>query len=188
VVTADLRQTALLVPIPEAERLASRLRRRFDPVALEGIPAHITLTVPFLPAARIDDRVLDDLRGLFSAVPTFAFRLQGLAGFRGVLWLAPDPAAPFLGLVQRLAERYPEAPPYGGLFDTVVPHQTLAMRDDPEALEAVARAVFTAPPLVAVARAVWLMEQGLDGFWETRARFPLGPPLAGGAGVDSAAR
>jgi hypothetical protein len=91
-----------------------------------------------------------------------------------VLWLAPEPAAPFRRLIAALERQYPEYPPYGGQFDEVIPHVTLSTRDDPEAVEEVARQTYGALPIDAVARRVWLMQRGDDAYWEARARFALG--------------
>src|SRR3954449_6978823 len=93
---------ALLVPVPEAGPVVGDVRLRYDPTAVLGIPAHVTLIAPFLPADEVDDGVLADLRELFARVPAFPFRVDGLGGFAGVLWLALDPSEPFLGLMRLL--------------------------------------------------------------------------------------
>ena len=45
--------------------------------------------------------------------------------FPRVLYLAPEPAAPFVELTQAIAARWPDHQPYGGEFDSVVPHVTV---------------------------------------------------------------
>jgi hypothetical protein len=44
--------SAVLVPVPEAERVVSRYRARLDGAAALGVPAHVTVLYPFVPAAR----------------------------------------------------------------------------------------------------------------------------------------
>ncbi len=41
-------QSAVLVPVPEAERVVSRHRIRLDPAAELGVPAHVTVLYPFV--------------------------------------------------------------------------------------------------------------------------------------------
>jgi 2'-5' RNA ligase len=168
------RGTALIVPVPEAERLVARFRAPEDAVRLAGVPAHVTLNVPFLPPERIDDTVLATLDLLFRRTPAFAFSLAGLGAFPGVLWLAPDPDVPFRELIDEIVVRYPEAPPYGGVHEVVVPHLTLAVGDDHGLESEVAEAAFPALPIACAARAVWLLAEDDDGVWQTTARFPLG--------------
>jgi pimeloyl-ACP methyl ester carboxylesterase len=45
--------------VPEAERVVRRHRERFDPAALAGVPAHVTVMYPFVPPPQIDNIVLD---------------------------------------------------------------------------------------------------------------------------------
>jgi hypothetical protein len=40
---ADPTQSAVLVPVPEAERVVSRHRGRLDAAAALGVPAHVTV-------------------------------------------------------------------------------------------------------------------------------------------------
>ena len=48
---------------------------------------------------------------------------------RRVLWVAPEPAGPFLELTDRLADRF-GTPPWDDEFDEVVPHLTVAHASD----------------------------------------------------------
>jgi hypothetical protein len=52
-----------------------------------------------------------------------------------VLYLAPAPETEFRALSSDVAERWPEAPPYGGQFDDVVPHLTIADGQDAGVLD-----------------------------------------------------
>jgi 2'-5' RNA ligase len=123
-------QSALIVPVPEAEPYVAHLRRRFDPAAREGVPAHITLLIPFVAPERIDDIVLDGVRAVLAASPAFDFRLASIARFPGCTYLVPEPSAPFVALTRALVRRFPECPPYGGAYDSIIPHLTVAQTDD----------------------------------------------------------
>ena len=85
--------SALIIEVPEAEPAVRRHRERLDANALLGIPAHITVLAPFMPAQLIDAAVLTRLGQLFAAVSPFAFQLVRTGWFSDhVLWLAPgDP-------------------------------------------------------------------------------------------------
>ena len=68
---------------------------------------------------------------------------------------------------------YPHRPPYGGVFDDVIPHLTVAQAPEPEVLDAVEAEVTRGLPVAAHATEVWLMLQGEDGRWRAGHRFPL---------------
>ncbi|MGH9077451.1 MAG: 2'-5' RNA ligase family protein, partial [Acidimicrobiales bacterium] len=118
-------QSALLVPVPAAEPLVRRWRLAYDPVAPEGVPAHITLIVPWLPPDRLVEPDFARLADVLADVKAFDFCLATVGWFgRRVLWLGPEPAEPFLALTARLAARF-DTPPWGDEFDEVVPHLTV---------------------------------------------------------------
>ncbi|HEX5503013.1 MAG TPA: 2'-5' RNA ligase family protein [Thermomicrobiales bacterium] len=167
-------ESGLLVPAPAAEAAVGRWRERHDPSAPAGIPAHITLLYPFVPPGQIDAALLADLRAFFAGVAPFPFALGRLDRFPGVLYLAPEPAAPFRDLIAALSMHYPQYPPYGGKHATIVPHLTVAHAADPAVLDAGMAAVAGALPLAAVADEAVLMEMDPAGRWHTRERFPFG--------------
>ena len=170
-------ETALIVAVPEAERLVAPLRARLDTSASWGVPAHISVTYPFLPPERIDEEVLAAVRQTVAAVPRFTLRLTGTSWFgEQVLWLAPDPAGPFRQLTARLWARFPEAPPYGGEIADVVPHLTVGHDHPRGTLQAAAAEIQPHLPIRAEVSAVWLIagrpEPGDS--WYAVAEFPLG--------------
>jgi len=171
--------SALVILVPEAEPLVAAYRQRYDPSAAQGMPAHITLHYPFLPPVAIGDDVLAQLQALFAAFPAFPYALSAARAFPDLLYLAPEPEAPFRALIAALAARFPQTPPYGGSIplDKIVPHLTVAHAPDPAELKAL-RARFTvhaAPrlPLALRAGQVWLMDDG-EGLWARRQAFRLG--------------
>lgn len=119
-------ESALIVRVPEAEELVADLRERFDPVARLGVPAHVTILVPFVAPERLDDEVLRRLHMALGSVRPFAFRLADVGCFEDVVYLAPEPAAPFVALTTAVHHAFPEHPPYGGAHASVVPHLTVA--------------------------------------------------------------
>ncbi len=131
------REAALVVLVPEVEDLVARFRLQHDPSAAVGVPAHITINYPFLPAMRGDSALDQELTALFSGVSPFAFSFRRIARFPNLLYLPPEPAAPFQQLIVLVAQHFPESPPYGGLYREVIPHLTVADTEDEAVLASV---------------------------------------------------
>jgi 2'-5' RNA ligase len=168
------RESGIGIHVPVAEPLVGAFRERYDPASSYGVPAHITLLYPFVPPEEFDDALLGELRELLAAVPAFDFALARCARFPGTLYLAPEPAGPFLELTRKLVERWPDYPPYGGAIEEPVPHLTVAHSEKEPVLAAIASVLRQTLPVPARASEVVLME-GInepDG-WTTRANFPL---------------
>lgn len=171
---SDPRESALIVPVPEAEALVGAWRERYDDSARTGVPAHVTLLYPFLPPEEITPADLEQLSGLFAAAPATRFDLVAVRRFsRGVLYLAPEPEGFLRELTRRLWALYPHRPPYGGVFRDVIPHLTVAQDGDHSVLDAVEADVAPGLPIAAHATEAWLMVQGVNARWQAGHRFPL---------------
>jgi 2'-5' RNA ligase len=118
--------TGIVVVVPEAEPVLERWRMRYDLPASQGMPAHVTLLYPFLPESRLDDEVLERLRALCARSAPIDLELRRTARFPETIYLDPEPADPFRQLTSAIVAEWPEAPPYGGRFDEVTPHLTIA--------------------------------------------------------------
>ena len=168
-------ESALLVPVPEAEPLVRPWRERLDRSAAMGVPAHVTILYPFVPPGEVDDRLLVDLRSLFGEVSPFEYALTDLRWFgEDVLWLAPAPDAGFRRLIDAIVARYPRYPPYGRPEQEVVPHLTIGDWGGRDALQAAEAALRPRLPIPASAREVWLVEATETERWRVRERFALG--------------
>ena len=165
-------QSAVLIPVPQADAVVGRWRQQHDPVAAAGVPAHITLVVPWLPPGEITDADLAELDEIVANMDAFDFQLHHVDWFgRRVLWVAPEPAAPFLRLTSVLADRF-GTPPWDDEFDEVVPHLTVAHASDGVELVPVAADVSERLPVACRAEEVWVMTG--DGFrWSLRHRVKL---------------
>ncbi|MBP2479246.1 hypothetical protein JOF53_008118 [Crossiella equi] len=158
--------TALLLPLPAADPLLT-VARGLDPASVRpGIPAHITLAYPFVPATA---EVFEQVRALLRPVPPLVLtELRTTPGFVGVL--APE----VVPLADAVRDRWPEPRPYGGRFgDRPTPHLTVAL--DPADAGAIAGAVRPLLPLRAVAERVSLVELTGTGWM---ARFVTALPSA----------
>ena len=165
-------QSAVLIPVPQADAVVGRWRYEYDPVAAAGVPAHVTLVVPWLPPAEITDDDLSELEAELADVHAFDFSLARVDWFgRRVLWVAPEPADPFLKLTHRIADRF-NTPPWDDEFDEVIPHLTVAHASDGVELVPIAADVATRLPVRCRAEEVWVMVGG-GGRWERRHRIEL---------------
>ncbi|KUL38850.1 hypothetical protein ADL22_16445 [Streptomyces sp. NRRL F-4489] len=142
-------QTGLIVRVPEAESVVGTWRERFDPSARAGVPAHVTVVFPFLDGSRVDARVCSALAELIGRHNAFALRFERCGRFPGVLFLVPEPDAHLRRLTEAIAERWPEAPPYGGQFTEVVPHLTVADGPDDAVLDEVETGLRSRLPIAA---------------------------------------
>ncbi|MFF0312577.1 2'-5' RNA ligase family protein [Streptosporangium sp. NPDC004379] len=174
-------QTALVVPIPEAEEAVGPFRAALDASAAWGVPAHVTVLYPFLPPGRIDSQVLAALTGTIAAVPRFDVVFTHVSWFgESVVWLAPRPDRPFRDLTAAVWRRFPEAPPYEGVHADTVPHLTVGHDAPGHVLGRAARTVSAHLPIRAAVEDVLLISGSWEpGSWHTVAAFPLGRRPAG---------
>jgi 2'-5' RNA ligase len=172
-------QTAILLCVPEAEPLVHEWRLQGDPSAAHGVPAHVTLLYPFLPAASIDDGVTGELEWFFRGVDAFEVRFSSVGRFEhaGIVYLKPECDA-LVELTTSLARRWPECPPYAGEIpvDEVVPHLTIVQTEDRALRQSAANDLSPQLPLTATAASAALWVQDADGEWSEQAGFAFGPP------------
>jgi len=167
-------ESAVLIRVPEAEPLVGDWRRRFDPSAALGIPAHITVVYPFVPVEELDEGVRAELRGLFAEEGPCRFELRDPARYPSVLYLKPEPDAALRAIIGGVVGRFPEHPPYGGAFEDVEPHLTVAQSQDEHLLARIGSELPRGLPVgVRVTEAV-LMTEHDDGLWRVADTFPFG--------------
>ncbi len=154
-------------------RPLARLRSRWDPVAAVGVPPHITILFPFLPAERLDPSVRVDLAEIAAGIEPFEVRFEAVARFPTVVYLVPEPATPFVRLTEMVARRFPEHPPYGGAFDEIVPHLTVCESSDAPA-DAIAERAERSLPFVRRVTALEILVEGDGSPWRERWRIPVG--------------
>jgi 2'-5' RNA ligase len=129
-------RTAVVVTVPEAERVVAQHRERFDPAASWGVPAHVTVLFPFVDPATLDDPQVRRLAEAVRTVPAFDCSFTRTRWFdQDVLWLAPEPDQPFRSLTTAVWQAFPEHPPYGGEYADLAPHLTVGQRADGDGAE-----------------------------------------------------
>jgi 2'-5' RNA ligase len=167
--------TAIVVPVIEAEAAVGRWRRAHTRDGDEGMPAHVTLLYPFVDDAQLGDAAIATLRAVLAEFAAFDVRFDAFGWFDaapGVLYLEPEPARPFLGLIAAIAARFPDHPPYGGAHETVIPHLTVVHTADLDAIAAARDDVGRRLPLLARADAVRVMAHH-GGRWRTHTAVAL---------------
>ncbi len=151
------------------------LRSRFDPSAALGVPAHVTVLYPFMPPAQFTPEILARVQAALRGQGPFGFVLGRVARFPGVLYLAPEPAEPFVALTQALAHAFPDFPPFGGVHDAIVPHLTVAQGDEATLQQAegeLRAALHEHGPVATSCRELCLL-QNTGGRWQPWQRLAL---------------
>lgn len=166
------RESAIILPVGEAEPVVSSLRRQYDKSASLGVPAHITLLYPFRPP-HLAETELENLADFFSAMPAFEFSLSEVRRFPRTAYLHPDGPERFADIIRKLVEKWPECQPYHGAFRDIIPHLTVADDVDVEVLEAVQKCLLQHLPIACIAKEARLLFSDDNGFWSRRECFPL---------------
>ena len=168
--------TAFIVKVPTAEPLVGALREQFDETTKLGVPAHITILVPFMDPKYVDAEVLKKAKSIFARTQAFSFRFQSVGRFPETAYLAPEPLAPFIAMTRALAAAFPDYPPYAGIHEGTVPHLTVAHGS--EAIASKAEEILRVKlaqngPIHARCTCVTLIENA-SGHWRQLHTFQLG--------------
>lgn len=167
--------TAVLVLVPAAEPVVGPFRNELDPTARRGVPAHVTVLFPFVPAQAVDDATVGALRDAVRGVRHFSCRFDAVRWFgEDYVWLAPEPAAPFVELTERVCRAFPDHAPYEGEHEPL-PHLTVGYRrhSSVAALRAAAHQLEPSLPITAEVDRVHLLAGAFTGTWHVVAEAPL---------------
>jgi hypothetical protein len=154
-----------------------RVRRQLDRAAALRVPAHVTILYPWLPAASLTGVARAALQEIAHETATFDVEFVAARRWPRIVYLEPEPAWPFIALIDRVTVRFPAFPPYAGSISEVIPHLTLVENADAP-LDEIASAATRRLPFGRTIRAIEVLVEGADGAWSPRWRLPL----AGGAG------
>ena len=170
-------ESAVLVPVPEAERVVSGHRARFDRAATWGVPAHVTVLYPFVAPSAVTAATIAALAGAVETISAFDCEFSATAWFgEEVIWLAPRPDEPFRALTHAVSAAFPGYLPYCGVYDDVLPHLTVGDRPPGGVtdLRAAEADVLRWLPIQARISRVWLMTGNASpGSWHAVAELPL---------------
>ena len=163
-IVADRAGYGLMVPFRDLATLVDEWRERTcASKPSHGVAPHVTLLSPAPPDVESATAALTE----FSA---FDVTFARLGRFPDTLWLAPEPAEPFVAMTEALVQRFPEYPPYEGVFEAVTPHLTVAQGDD---LDDAAAALAGGLPVRTQASSVVLVQQIAPDRWREAAEFAL---------------
>ena len=166
-------ESAIIVPVGEAEPTVAPLRLQYDRSARLGVPAHITLLYPFLPP-RFAESEIENLAELFGAIPVFEFSLIEVRRFPRTAYLHPNEPRRFTEIVNKLLERWPDCRPYSGVFADIIPHLTVADDADAQTLDVVEEHLLKHLPITCLVKETWLLFSDDIGLWSRKACFRLG--------------
>jgi 2'-5' RNA ligase len=166
-------KSAVIVTVPEAEPVVGSWRMQYTLDAPAGIPPHVTVLFPFVPSERVGE-VERRVGEIVAAALPFDLVFARTARFPETLYLDPEPAEPFLALTCAIASEWPKHPPYGGAFETVVPHLTVAESEDSALLDRIAEEVQPQLPVKTGVREASLFVEDETGRWHEHDRLPLG--------------
>jgi hypothetical protein len=120
--------TVIAFPVPELDPWVRERTRHYDASFVSADPdfvhAHITVLGPWVPEPCAAD--LDRVAEVLDGVEPIEVTLGAVHAFPdGLLHLRPVPEEPIRDLTARLAEAFPEHPPYAGVYPDPTPHLTL---------------------------------------------------------------
>ena len=127
------------------------------------LPPHVTVLYP----APGDVQAIAQVLAPFDGFDVVFTRLDR---FPGTLWLAPEPAEPFVAMTEAMIERFPEHPPYGGAYASIIPHLTVAQAQ----LDETAALIEPLLPVASRAESVVLFESADGRHWREHTTFDLG--------------
>lgn len=181
-------ESAVIVPVLQADGLLRGWRPRWEPPAPVGVPACLWLAHPFLAPEELGPAALSGLAGIFGAQPPISARIEAVVRRPGAVALVPGPAEVFASLAAQVAEAFPgaQAPPSAAADGAGGGLEIIALRSPDDALldEAAAELGRRLPLSVLIAEAwlvqaagsarAWLVSEGAGERWTLRMRFPLG--------------
>lgn len=188
---SHLTRTALLLPVPAADRLLTKIAGRYPTTVRPGLPAHLTVLYPFVPAESLDGATVHTCAGIAERTTPIDVRFTHCRVRGDMAYLGPEPAAPVDALLRAVRTRWPRLRPYEGRFADAPPHVTLALDGQPsdhanregahgpaaaehvsKRLRAIVRLVDPLLPIGTTLDELVLVVLGGDG-WAVHERWPL---------------
>lgn len=154
--------SAVVIPVPAATPLVHS--------AEPGMPPHVTVMWPF--ARRPGRRHRRGLASIAATHEPFEFTLTRVGEFPGVVYLAPEPAAPFVDLIRAISAAWPRYQPYAGKYADVVPHMSVRLGGAPLTPDERAELEAALPIRCSATEMLLLAPDG--GGWREVYRVPLG--------------
>jgi len=120
-------ESVIYVPLTKLDPVLAYISQAYDQVrSPDCLKAHMTLQYPWLEKEGVTREVMNDLRTLFKDQTSFNFQLTTAWFGDSVLILKPLDPQPFIEMTQAILRTWPDYPYYGGDYDEIEPHVTLA--------------------------------------------------------------
>jgi 2'-5' RNA ligase superfamily len=170
-------ETVITLVLEHVDRELSQAHRDLYPERItENIPFSLTLLYPWIPAASVTERDLEQLRSFFAERPPLDFQLTHVSEFPGlVAYAVPEPDDELRATMRALWALYPQCPPYGRPGNDPPPHATLGRYEGPTPItfeQAKERVEPLLPVRCVVEEATLLDEYELDRL-RVRTAFPF---------------
>jgi 2'-5' RNA ligase superfamily protein len=172
-------RSALVLLAPQVHAALWDLRARHLRSLGRKMPSHVTVLFPFRNPVDADSVV--EIERICSSAAPFDATFGEVRRFgASVVWLQPEPAAAFVGLMSRAAASFPDCLPYGGKHRGHTPHLSVGSRLTRGVADALAAEVVPLLPLADRIDALSLMFETGDG-WRHERSWPLigAPPPRG---------
>lgn len=171
------RESAIDICLPELGALLDQWRLSTVPVAMQGVPPHITLLYPWR-AAPLQPADRHEAAAAVAGMAPFLVTFRRIERFPGALYLSAEPEDVLRALIRRLVRAFPETPPYGGQFGSdPMPHLTLAKATSEEELSRLQAEISARLepllPLSLPVQALSIEEEGPDGRWQVSSTIEL---------------
>jgi len=144
----------LLLITPDAEPLVAKWRAEHDAAARDGIPAHVTVRTPFLPAAQWRDQRFAALSELLP----FEVTLARLENRPGALVIVVEPDHELRKLTERVGSVWPTLPPHKGNRPDLAYHLTVVRTEDEDLRTEAVDVISPHLPLVVNGTEFWASE------------------------------
>ena len=177
-------RSALLIVVPEVALLIDSYRQAYTADGA-SVPSHITLYHPFFAPDETTPEVRRRIAEVAAATPRFDFTVSSVSRFpAGLMYLAPEPADPFLDLIAGLRQEFREVSPYWDQYDEVMPHLTVAdpaVGDAAAHLARIEAIISEQLPIRCAAHDIVLLQRirPAPAPWDVQGRFPLGAHATG---------
>jgi 2'-5' RNA ligase len=167
-------ESAVVVLVPELEVVVGEWYRLHTDAGRRGLAPHLTLLYPFIEVAGLAEEPAARIVAALAPFKPFPVTFAGTARFPGdeqTLYLRPEPSEPFALMTEAIAAAFPAHSPYGGEFDEITPHLTVAQGEG-SLLDAIDRELPARLPVTVRVERAWLVVDTPRG-WQRRSAFPL---------------
>jgi hypothetical protein len=162
--------TALVIQLPEAEALLDKAKRLRPDLVRPGLPAHVTVLYPFIPAEGLTAELERSVTEFARITPSARLNLIELTRAAGFLAAATPELQ---SIVDSAVVRWPQVNAYGGRFGVnPAAHLTIAMGASENEIDFLVAEIEKELPLPAHARQLHLVELTVQG-WRVRLEIPF---------------